>query len=412
MTIAVVGVGIAGLHLALLLQRAGVDPVLHGDRTPDDLRSGRMLNTVARFGRIRRLEQELDLGHLPARTSGVRFTLRHNPAVGNPELSFRGEIDEPWSFVDMRIVQADALEAYLERGGRYELGVLDDDALVALGERFDLVVVAAGRRGLDTLFGVDHERSPFSAPQRELCAMFVEGLGTLEGADFGYHVIPAVGELFQPAFTSFDGEIAGLLFEGVPGGPYAQLAAMDYATDPAAYDARVFELLSELTPDVAALADPTTFGVRGPLDVLRGAITPRVRHATTRLPSGTYALAVGDAWVTNDPVTGQGANTASHCAAVAAQAILGGGPYDEAFCRRVEEAMWAFAGPVTAWTNATLGPPADHVVGAFVAAAGDARVADALIANFNDPPTMWSVLSSHDATASFLASVTGSAARV
>ena len=142
MTIAVVGVGIAGLHLALLLQRAGLDPVLYGDRAPDDLRSGRMLNTVARFGRIRRLEQELELPDLPARTSGVRFTLRHNPAVGNPELSFRGEVDEPWSFVDMRIVQADALEAYLDRGGRYELGLLDDDALVALGR-----AVRSGRRG-------------------------------------------------------------------------------------------------------------------------------------------------------------------------------------------------------------------------------------------------------------------------
>ncbi len=361
---------------------------------------------MARFGRIRRRERELGLPDLPARTSAVRFALHRNPAIGNPGLSFRGAVDEPWSFVDMRIVQADALAAYLDRGGRFERGTLDEDALVALGDTFDLVVVAAGRRGLDTLFAVDHERSPFAGPQRQLCAMFVEGLGTRDGADFGYHVTPAVGELFQPAFTSFDGEIAGLLFEGVPGGPYAELAAMNYIDDPTAYDKRVFELLAEFTPDVAAVADPARFGVRSPRDVLRGAITPRVRRAVTRLPSGTYALAIGDAWVTNDSVTGQGANTASHCAAAAAEAIVGGGPYDEAFCRRVEEAMWAFAGPVTEWTNATLGPPPDHVVGAFVAAAGDRRVADALIANFNDPPTMWSVLSSPSATASFIESVT------
>ncbi len=405
MAIAVVGAGLAGLHLALRLHQSGVDVVLYGDRTPDDLRAGPMLNTVARFGHTRQREAALGLPALPARTSGVQFSIRTNPDLGNPELSFRGAPRDPWSFVDMRIVQADALESYLARGGRYEVRTLSNDDIVALGDTAELVVVAAGRRGLDDLFAVDEQRSPFADPQRQLSAMFVDGLQTLPGADFGYHVIPGVGEVFQPAFTTADGDVAGLLFEGVPGSAFAGLAATDYAKDPAAYNQDVLALLDRHLPDVAALADRRAFGVRGPRDVLRGAITPRVRRAAISLPSGTWALAVGDAWVTNDPVTGQGANTASHCAWVAARAIEAGGPYDAAFCGRVADAMWLFAGAVTEWTNATLREPPDHVLGLFVAAAQDDRVADALIENFNDPPSMWTALSSPEGATAFLDAV-------
>jgi hypothetical protein len=33
-----------------------------------------------------------------------------------------------------------------------------------------------------------------------------------------------------------------------------------------------------------------------------------VRAGWAALPGGKYAMAMGDAWVVNDPVTGQGAN--------------------------------------------------------------------------------------------------------
>lgn len=45
--IGIVGAGIAGLHLALYLQKHGVDATLITDRAPDDYRGIRLLNTVA-----------------------------------------------------------------------------------------------------------------------------------------------------------------------------------------------------------------------------------------------------------------------------------------------------------------------------------------------------------------------------
>ena len=45
--IGIVGAGIAGLHLALYLQKHGVDATLITDRAPEDYRNSRLLNTVA-----------------------------------------------------------------------------------------------------------------------------------------------------------------------------------------------------------------------------------------------------------------------------------------------------------------------------------------------------------------------------
>ena len=119
-------------------------------------------------------------------------------------------------------------------------------------------------------------------------------------------------------------------------------------------------------------------------------------------------MAVGDAWVVNDPITGQGANLGSHCAWVLADAILADVVYDELFCRQVEERMWEMAGPVTDWSNAFLQPPADHVLELLGAATADKAVADALIGGFADPQAMWRRLATPDRAAAFLRRVPGS----
>ena len=83
--------------------------------------------------------------------------------------------------------------------------------------------------------------------------------------------------------------------------------------------------------------------MRGPRDLLAGALTPVVRKSWTSLPDGHVAIAIGDAWITNDPLMGQGANIASHCAWALAAAIAKGGPFDEGFAARVEAETWSYA---------------------------------------------------------------------
>lgn len=196
--------------------------------------------------------------------------------------------------------------------------------------------------------------------------------------------------------------MSNLLIEALPGGPLEAAVASNYEDDPAEFNRTILELVKTHAPPIFERIDEREFGLTRPLDLVQGAITPAVRRAWASLGNGKYAVAIGDAWVLNDPLTGQGANVASHCAEVMAAAIVEDLVYDELFCRSVEARMWAFAEPVVAWTNAFLQPAPDHVIELVLSAAMDKGVADAFADNFDNPPAMWRSLASPARTAAFL----------
>src|SRR5262249_14690683 len=148
--------------------------------------------------------------------------------------------------------------------------------------------------------------------------------------------------------------------------------------------------------------DPAAFRLAGPLDLLQGAITPVVRRGYALLGDGKYAVALGDVHVLNDPVLGQGANTASHAAWVLGEAIAAADSFGPDFCRQVEGRTWEHARPVTEWTNATLQPPAPHVVDLFGAAARSQVIANELADNFNAPERNWAIFGSPAGAAAYL----------
>jgi len=61
--IGIIGSGIAGLHLGLFLQKHGVDATLYSDRSPEQIRAGRLSNFVVRFDPTRERERALDVDH-------------------------------------------------------------------------------------------------------------------------------------------------------------------------------------------------------------------------------------------------------------------------------------------------------------------------------------------------------------
>jgi 2-polyprenyl-6-methoxyphenol hydroxylase-like FAD-dependent oxidoreductase len=62
-SIGIVGTGISGLHLALFLQHFGIGSTVYADRTPEQIREGRLPNTVARFEHTRARERQLGVDH-------------------------------------------------------------------------------------------------------------------------------------------------------------------------------------------------------------------------------------------------------------------------------------------------------------------------------------------------------------
>jgi hypothetical protein len=402
-SIGIVGSGIAGLQLGLFLQQRGVPVTIYSDRTPEQLRGGRLPNTVGRAEHTQARERALGVQfwELPDfRVSSLHFRI----AV-DPPLVFRGDMSWAVSFVDMRLYQPALLEAFAERGGEVVIGPLQAGDLPALAANHDLLAVASGRASLTELFPRIPERSPFAEPLRLVCTGLYRGIAYPDPLGMSLTIVPGHGEVFQAPFLSAAGRVSAVLFEAIPGRGLQPIVERRYDDDPRAFERLVLALLREYAPAIYERVDEREFGLTGPLDVLQGAITPTVRRGYAALEHGgraTHAVAIGDVHVLNDPVMGQGANAASHAAWVLGEAILEGGPFDEPFCRRVEDRIWEYASAVTAWTNAAMLPPPPHAQAIFGAAAQCQGIADEIAENFNDPPRAWANVGSPAGAAAFL----------
>ncbi|HEY4020868.1 MAG TPA: styrene monooxygenase/indole monooxygenase family protein [Pseudonocardiaceae bacterium] len=398
--IAIVGTGISGVQLALRLQQAGAATTLYAERSLAEMAAGPPLNMVVRFEQTRQRERDLGVSHFSpdGDVHAINFA-----AEGEHPLKFMGRLGQPGSGVDFRLYLPRLVEDYLDRGGELKVLDLDIATLEGLAERHDLVVVAAGRNGFDGLFPRDPERSQFAEPQRRLTAAFVLGVEPSDPSFVQFQLVPEVGEIFCTKVLTFGGLMHGMVIEGLPGTQLAELSRVDPRQDQRAFERAMLDLVTEHAPTVRARIDEREFGLTRPIDVLQGAITPVVRKAWVRLGNGRFAMAVGDAWVVNDPVSGQGANLGSRCAFALAEEILANEVYDEQFCRRTEARLWAIAEPVVNWSNQLLLPPPDEVVEVLSRAGDDPRIADAFADNFNRPADMWEMTRSPENTKAWLA---------
>jgi hypothetical protein len=121
--------------------------------------------------------------------------------------------------------------------------------------------------------------------------------------------------------------------------------------------------------------------------ILAGRFPPTVRNPVGVLPSGAVVLGLADVVVLNDPITGQGSNNASKCAASYLNSILEhrDAPFDAAFMQATFERYWDYARYVAEWTNVLLAPPPPHVLDLLGAAAGNPRIARRFANGFDDP---------------------------
>jgi 2-polyprenyl-6-methoxyphenol hydroxylase-like FAD-dependent oxidoreductase len=396
-SIGVIGAGISGLHLALRLQQAGVPTTVHADRDPAAMAAGPPANLVVRFPHTVRRERDLGVAHWDGR-SPVHAV--HLDVGGEQPFGFTGRLPEPASGVDFRVYLPTLLADYARRGGQVRVGAVD---VADVARRHDLVVVATGARSLAALFPRNAARSPYDAPQRLLCGGMFHGVAAAEPEGVSYQLCPGAGEIFSYPQLTADGPAHSILIEAVPGGPLEPLTDPAHRADPGAFTAALLQALARWAPRQRERIEDRAFAPLRPTDLLWGSVTPVVRRGWAALDGGTYALAVGDAWVLNDPIVGQGANLGSRNAVELAGAVAEGGPYDEGFCRRAETLLWRSAQPVTEWTNAFLAPPPPHAVELLRTAAENRRVADDFVTAFDDPAQMWTLLADPAATSTWLA---------
>ena len=398
--VGIIGAGISGLQLALRLQQMGVHATVYSTQDIDQLKSGRPRNFPARFGRTQQREAQLGVFDWEFADAQVRHW---NVTVhsGGPDLEFVADLTPPSSVVDFRIYLPHLLNQFVQRGGDLVIG---DRPIEETARHHDLLVVANGSRALRELFPVDAARSPYRTPQRILCSGLYFGIGEDVPHSLDVHFLPGVGEIFRIPFLTLSGRADVLAFEAVPGSPLEAVSHLDADADPVAFHHDVLKLVGAYAPTLRERIDSSAFSLIAPGEVAQGGITPVVRQGWAALDDGTGVLAIGDAWITNDPLTAQGANLGSHTAFALADLLsTAQGPFDEKFCRTASARLWDHARHVVEWSNAFLAEPPPHVAELFLHAAGDKRVADAFVSNFNDPVTMWKTLSSPAGTESFLA---------
>ena len=320
-------------------------------------------------------------------------------------------LDQPAKSTDQRVKMAGWLELFEQRGGivHYQgVTTYDLDELAAM-RRYDLVVVAAGKGDVVGVFDRDPARSPYTSPQRGLAFAYVHGLApdpTRSAPGVGFNAVPGLGELFViPALTT-SGPCDILFWEVVPGGPLDVWPEGQVRMDPGEHLKRIIEFAAQYTPWVADRA--TAVELTDAKATLHGRYTPTVRKPVAQLPSGGIVLGMADVVVANDPITGQGSNTAAKCADAYLNAILARGdqPFDRAWMEQAFEDFWATTGgPVTDWTNAMLQPLPPHVQQILGTAAQVPAVARRFANGFADPSDLQNWFMTPDKAEAYLASL-------
>ncbi|MET8175913.1 styrene monooxygenase/indole monooxygenase family protein [Streptomyces clavifer] len=408
----IVGAGQSGLQLALGLQSKGYEVTLMSNRTADEIRSGRVMSTQCMFHTALQHERDLQLNFWESQAPRIEGL---GVSVAAPDSSravdWVGRFDGHAQSVDQRVKMAGWMETFVQRGGQLVIHGAAVSDLDYFSRTYDLVMVSAGKGELVSMFGRDASRSPYDAPQRALAVAYVHGLGPRpEHPDFDAvrcNLVPGVGELFVMPTLTTSGRADILFWEGVPGGP---LDAFQGIKDPSEHLSRTLELMERFTPWEYARA--TKVELTDANATLAGRYAPTVRRPVGRLPGGGLVLGVGDVVVANDPITGQGSNTASKCAHSYLDSIVEHGEreFDEEWMQATFDRHWEDTRHVVKWTNAMLAPPPEHVLNLIGAAGQLPPVADRFANAFNDPADLDHFFFEPEKTNAYLAEVSGAQA--
>src|SRR5215467_3299597 len=164
--ILIVGAGQAGLQLALGLVMDGHEVTVVSNRTPDDIRDGRVMSSQCMFDAALQTERDLGLDFWESEcppVDGISLAVPAPDGSGKA-IDWASRLDSYAQSVDQRVKIPGWLEQLEQHGGKLvnrDAGVED---LELYTQWNDLVVVAAGKGEIVRLFERDAGRSPYNQP--------------------------------------------------------------------------------------------------------------------------------------------------------------------------------------------------------------------------------------------------------
>jgi hypothetical protein len=315
-------------------------------------------------------------------TEGIAFTI---PGPDKTKALFwEAKLDHYGQSVDQRVKFAGWMKEFAKRGGNLVIQDAGPGDIDGYGKSHDLVLVAAGKGEINRMFERDAEKSPYDRPMRALALTYVKNMVPRKPfAAVSFNLVPGVGEYFVfPALTC-TGPCEIMVFEGVPGGPMDCWNDVDTPEEHLARSKWILETFMPLEWERCRDIELTDNN-----GILAGRFPPVVRQPICKLPSGGLVLGMGDVVATNDPITGQGANTASRAASIYLQRILehGNKPFDAQWMLQTFDLFWDYAQWVVKWTNSLLVPPTPQILQLMGAASEIPALARKIANGFNYPP--------------------------
>jgi 2-polyprenyl-6-methoxyphenol hydroxylase-like FAD-dependent oxidoreductase len=405
----IVGAGQSGLQLGIGLLDDGHDVTVVSNRTPEDLRNGRLTSGQCMFGAALATERALgiDLWEQECpQAEGMAITVA-NPAGGNLLIDWAARLDVGAMSVDQRVKMPAWMELFEQRGGRLEIARAEIDDLERYSDTHDLVIIAAGRGGPTNLFRRVPELSPFEKPQKEVAIVAVTGVAPRPEWDaVCFNMVPGVGEnIVVPTLTpSGPGHLIAL--QMVPGEAPDRFRDADTVEK---HLAVTKQLQKEFVPRMyercrdAEPMDATAF--------IFGGVTPVVREPVGQLPSGRPVLGIGDALVVNDPLTAPGANSAAKAADAYLSAIRahGDAPYDRVFMQQTFDGFWnSKMRFVVEWNNLLLRGMPQHILRVLLAANEVPAIRDRFVNGFAEPAEYFDWLVAPEQAEAYLEQVASS----
>ena len=384
--ITIVGGGQSGLQLGCGLLDHGYEVQIVQNRSAEQIQSGKVLSSQCMFDEALQNERDLKLNfwdEVCPTVDSISFTVPAPDGSGSKAIDWNGKLDKSAQSVDQRVKIPVWMAEFQRRGGELTIADAGVAELEGYARASDLLIVAAGKGEIASLFERDPNRSPFDKPQRALALTYVKGM--VPRPDYSavcFNLIPTVGEYFVfPALTT-TGPCEIMVLEGIPGGP---MDCWGEVKSPEEHLAKSKWILDTFLPWEAERC--RNLELTDANGILSGSFAPTVRKPVAKLPSGALVLGLADAVCLNDPITGQGSNNASKAAKVYLDAILAHGerPFDAAFMQATFETYWTYAQFVVGWTNALLQPPPPHVLNIMGSAQAYPTLARRIANGFNDP---------------------------
>src|SRR5690554_5287995 len=204
--IAIIGGGQAGMPVAFGLLDKGYEVALYTNRTPDQVRQGRVMSSQCMFANALDVERRLDINYWEDEcppVEGIGFALPNPEQPDTKAVDWSGRLDRIAQATDQRLKMPVWIEEFEKRGGKVffeDVGVAE---LERISNEYELTILAAGKGDVVRLFERDASRSPFDKPQRALALTYVHGLEpTPEYSRVSFNFIPGVGEYFVfPSLT-------------------------------------------------------------------------------------------------------------------------------------------------------------------------------------------------------------------